>query len=326
MRALNIALLVLFTLFGVYQPATATAAFPGNGKIVKIICVYPAGGGIDIVMRSVAQVLTKTWESTIIIENHAGAGTTIATTLVAKSPADGYTLLATDVSFSIAASLYAKLQYDPQNDLAPVSLFASVSQVLAVNSAFPVNSLKELIDYAKANPAKVLYATAGVGTPPHLTWARLKELTGTDIAQVSYKGASQSLLDVVAGRVQVYSGATGTVVPYVKAGKLRALAVLDKQRSKMLPDVPTATEAGVPGLEVNAWYGLFAPAGTPPEIVNQISVDLTKALHAPEVLSVLESLGNAPIYNIGPDKFTAFLKADLLKWKKAVDAAGARIE
>lgn len=324
MKPLNVTLIALVALFGLYQPAAA--AFPEKGKVVKIICVYPAGGGIDIVMRRVAQELTKAWGSAIIIENHAGAGTTIGTTMVAKAAPDGYTLLATDVSFSIAASLYAKLQYDPQKGLAPVSLFASVSQVLAVNPAFPVNSLKELVAYAKTNPAKVLYATAGIGTPPHLTWARLKELTGTDIVSVSYKGASQSLLDVVAGQVQVYSGATGTVVSYVKAGKLRALAVLDKQRAKMLPDVPTATEAGVPGLEVNSWYGLFAPAGTPPEIVKQINADLMKALKTPEVLTVLENLGNAPIYDVGPAEFTTFLKADLVKWKKAVDAAGARIE
>lgn len=326
MKSLNVRLISVLALLVLFQPAPATAAFPEKGKIIKIICVYPAGGGIDIVMRSVAQELMKTWGNTIIIENHAGAGTTIGTTLAVKSAPDGYTLLATDVSFSIAASLYAKLQYDPLKDLAPVSLFASVSQVLAVNPALSVHSLKELVDYAKANPAKVLYATAGVGTPPHLTWARLKELTGVDIVQVTYKGAAQSLLDTVAGRVQVYSGATGTVVPYVRAGKLRALAVLDKQRAKMLPEVPTATEAGVPGLEVNSWYGLFAPAGTPPEVVEQIHADLIKALHVPSVLNVLESLGNSPIYDVGPDAFATFLKSDLVKWKKAVDAAGARLE
>jgi tripartite-type tricarboxylate transporter receptor subunit TctC len=196
--------------------------------------------------------------------------------------------------------------------------------VLVVNPKLPVHSVKELIAYTRKNPDKVLYATAGVGTPPHLTLARFNKAAGVNIIGVPYKGAAQSLLDVVAGREQVYSGAFGTVVPFVKSGKLRALAVLDKHRSKVLPDVPTIAEAGLPGVEVNAWYGLLAPKGTPREIVDKIAKAVAQAVVTPEVEQTLKKLGNSPVTDMGPDKFAAFLKSDFPKWADAVKAAGAK--
>jgi tripartite-type tricarboxylate transporter receptor subunit TctC len=302
----------------------AMAEYPD--KPVRIICVYPAGGGIDIVMRSVAQKLSQAWGHPVLVENLAGAGTTIGTAAVAKASPDGYTLLATDVSFSIAASLYEKLPYDPAKDLAPISLFATVSQALVVTPSFPVHSMQELIAYAKANPDKVLYATSGAGTPPHLTWARLNKLAGINITAVPYKGASASLIDVVAGREQIYSGATGTIVAYVKAGRLRPLAILDKHRTKVLPDVPTIAEAGLPNLEVNAWYGLFAPAGTPRDIIDRVNKELAKSLTDKDVQKTLALLGDEPLFGIGPDEFTKFLKSDFVKWREAVAIAGQKIK
>lgn len=294
-------------------------------RVVRIICIYPAGGGLDIVIRAVAQKLSAAWGHPVIIENQPGAGTTIGTAYVAKANPDGYTLLATDVSFSISPSLYSRLSYSPASDLAPISLFAEVSQIMAVNPSLPVHSVAELIGYAKAHPGQVLYATAGAGTPPHLTMARFTKRAGVNLVGVPYKGAAESLRDVVAGREQVYSGALGTAVPFVKTGQLRALAVLDSRRSHLLPNVPTISEAGLSGLEVNAWYGLFAPKGTPAEILNVIDKGVTDALQSDQVMRTLDTLGDEPVKGVGPQQFSEFLKSDFVKWKDAVQAAGAKV-
>jgi tripartite-type tricarboxylate transporter receptor subunit TctC len=285
---------------------------------VKFICVYPAGGGLDIVMRAIGQKLSQVWQRPVIIENVAGAGTTIGAAAAAKAPPDGYTILATDTSFSIAASFYPKLPYDSAKDLAPISMFATASHVIVVNSSLPVTSVSELIAFAKANPQKTFYATPGPGTIDHLAWAQINRIAGGSIVAVPYKGSAASLIDVVAGRVKIYSGATGTVVQYVKSGQLRPLAVFEDERAKVLPDVPTIAEAGQPDLLMNAWYGLFAPAGTPREIIDEINTQVSKAVETKEVQDTLALLGNAPIVGIGPDQFGKFLKEDFGKWKKIV--------
>ena len=300
--------------------AFAADAFPS--RPVKIICVYPAGGGIDIVMRAVAQKLSMDWGSPVVVENIAGAGTTVGTAAVAKAAPDGYTLLATDTSFSIAASFYDTLPYDPAKSLAPISMFAIASHGLVVNASFPAHSVKELVAYAKANPGKTLFATPGPGTIDHLGWALLNKETNDSIVVVPYKGSGGALVDIVAGRVQAYSGATGTLVSYVKSGQLRALATFESDRTKVMPDVPTIAEAGFPDLTMNAWYGLFAPAGTPRDVIEKINDGLAKSLATKEVQDTLALLGNVPVLGIGPEKFTAFLKSDIEKWRKAVLIAG----
>ena len=316
------AVLTAFALFGA-QSGSAVAAASYPDRPVKIICVYPAGGGIDIVMRVMAQKLSAAWDRPVIVENIAGAGTTMGTAAVAKAAPDGYTLLATDTSYSIAASFYNSLPYNPAKDLAPISLFARVSHTLSVTPSFPVHSVRELIDYAKANPGKTLYATPGPGTIDHLGWAMLNKVAGDGIIVVPYKGAAGgALIDLVAGRVQAYSGATGTMVSYAKAGQIRPLATFESERVKVFSDVPTMAEAGFPDLTMNAWYGLFAPAGTPRDIIDQINQEVAKSLSTKDVQDALAVLGNTPVYGIGPEQFSAYLKTDLEKWHKAVMVAG----
>jgi tripartite-type tricarboxylate transporter receptor subunit TctC len=311
--------LALCTLFATHA-VEAADAYPS--RPIKVICVYPAGGGLDIVMRAIGNKLSQAWGSPVIIENLAGAGTTLGAAAVAKAPPDGYTILATDISFSIAASYYPKLPYDSAKDLAPISMIATASHAIVVNPSLPVKSLSELIDYAKANPDKAFYATPGPGTIDHLAWAQINKIAGGDIIAVPYKGSAASLIDVVAGRVQIYSGATGTLVNYSKSGQLRPLAVFESDRAKVLPDVPTIAEAGQPDLLMNAWYGLFAPAGTPREIIDQINTQVAKALETKDVQDTLALLGNAPIFGVGPDQFEKFLKTDFDKWRKAIALAG----
>ena len=302
------------------QVAGAADGYPN--RPVKIICVYPAGGGLDIVMRSIGQKLSAAWGRPVIVENVAGAGTTLGAAAVSKAPPDGYTILATDISFSIAASFYEKLPYDLAKDLTPITMIATASHAIVVHPSLQVKSVSELIAYAKENPGKALFATPGPGTIDHLAWAQINKIAGGTIGAVPYKGSAASLVDLVTGRVQIYSGATGTLVDYVKTGQLRPLAVYETDRAQVLPDVPTIVEAGQSDLLMNAWYGLFVPAGTPRDIINEVNTQVAKALDTKEVQDTLALLGNAPILGVGPDKFKDFLKTDFDKWRKVVALAG----
>ena len=302
------------------QVADAADGYPN--RPVKIICVYPAGGGLDIVMRSIGQKLSAAWGRPVIVENVAGAGTTLGAAAAAKATPDGYTILATDISFSIAASFYEKLSYDSAKDLTPITMIATASHAIVVHPSLPVKSVSELIAYAQKNPGKALFATPGPGTIDHLAWAQINKITGGAIGAVPYKGSAASLVDLVTGRVQIYSGATGTLVDYVKTGQLRPLAVYETDRAQVLPDVPTIVEAGQPDLLMNAWYGLFVPAGTPRDIINEVNTEVAKALDTKEVQDTLALLCNAPILGVGPDKFKNFLKTDFDKWRKVVALAG----
>lgn len=307
----------------VAQVGEAVAADQYPSRPVKIVCVYPAGGAIDIVMRAVAPKLSEAWKVPVIVENVAGAGTTMGAAAVAKAAADGYTVLATDTSYSIAASFYPSLPYDPAKDLVPVSMFAIASHGLVTNPSFPAKSVAELVAYAKANPGKLLFATPGPGTIDHLGWAMLNKVANNGIVVVPYKGsAGGALLDVVAGRVQAYSGATGTLASYVKNGQLRGLATFETDRTSVLPNVPTIAEAGYPDLTMNAWYGLFVPAGTPRAIIEEVNSQIQKVLPTEQIKDTLAKLGNKPIVGVGPDQFAKFLKSDFEKWHDAVQIAG----
>jgi tripartite-type tricarboxylate transporter receptor subunit TctC len=320
MRILAV-ILTFCALLGAQIGATAAAdAYPN--RPVKIICVYPAGGGLDIVMRVIGAKLSNVWGRPVIVENIAGAGTTLGAAAAAKAAPDGYTILATDISFSIAASLYDNLSYDSAKDLTPITMFARASHAIVVNPSFPVNTIGELIAYAKANPGKLLFATPGPGSIDHLGWALLNKIAGGGIVAVPYKGSPPALLDIVAGRTQAYSGATGTMVKYVTSGQLRPIAVYETERAKVLPDTPTIGEAGQPDLVMNAWYGLFAPAGTPREIIDQVNKEVAKTLDTKEVQDTLALLGNASISGVGPDDFRKFLVKDFAKWREAVAISG----
>ncbi len=322
----SIAVIFLFAIascIGVFVPGARAANYPD--KPIRVMVVYPPGGGIDILARPLGQRLTDTWGVPLVIDNRPGAGTTIASGIVAKAAPDDYTLLMSDVSFVIVPSLYTHLSYDPVRAFTPVSLLNSVTDMLVVYPSLPVNSVKELIEFAKANPRKILYASAGNGTPPHLAAELFKAATGVDMIHVPYKGAVPALVDVLAGQCQLWIGALASPLPYVRAGRLPALAVTGKARSNLLPNVPTMAEAGLPDYDVSSWYALLAPAGTPRSIVEKISQEAGRAVQTPVIKQQLASDG-AEAIGSSPQEFALFLKNELSKWGKAVKLAGAKLD
>lgn len=292
---------------------------------VRLVIVYPPGGGIDILARIMSQQLSSAWGQPVVIDNRPGAGTTIGAAIVAKAPADGHTLLMTDVSFAITPSLYANLPYDPKKSFAPVILLNLVTDVLVVHPGFPAATLKELIAHAKANPGKVLYASAGNGTLNHLAPEMLKAMAGIDLVHVPYKGAIAALTDVIGGREQVYIGALASTVPHIKSGRLRAIAITGKSRSPLLPDLPTIAESGLPHYDVSAWYGVLAPAGTPRAAVAIINSHIRKTAGSREMQQQLAEQGSEAVAG-SPEQFTAFLDVEVKKWAAAVKSAGAKID
>lgn len=294
-------------------------------KPIRMVVVYPPGGGVDILARALGQKLADAWGPPLIVDNRPGAGTTIGAAIVAKAPADGYTLLMTDVSFAITPTLYSQLPYDATRDLAPVTLLNLVTDILVVNPSLPVNNVKELIAHAKAHPGKVLYASAGNGTLNHLAPEMLKAMAGINLVHVPYKGAVAALTDVISGREQLYIGALVSTVPHIKAGRLRALAITGIKRSSVFPDLPTVAESGLPGYDVSAWYGLLAPAGTPRPIIDKINQDVRKALQAPDIQQRLAADGSESVGS-SPEEFGRFIRDEIAKWGKAVKAAGAKID
>ncbi len=304
--------------------AHAASSYPE--KPIRIVVVYPPGGGIDILVRALGQKLSDTWGPPIIADNRPGAGTSIGAAIVAKSAPDGYTLLATDVSYSITPSLYGRqLPYDPLRELTPITLLNLVTDVLVVHPSLPARSVKELIGYAKANPGKILYASAGNGTLNHLAPEMFKSMAGIDMVHVPYKGAVAAIADVMSGREQVYIGALASTVPHIKSGRLRALAITGARRSTVLPDLPTVIESGVPGYDVNSWYGLLAPAGTPRPIIDKVNGEVKKALRTNEIQERLAADGSVAVGST-PEEFAKFIRSEMSKWEKVVKAAHAKVD
>ncbi|HEY9279155.1 MAG TPA: tripartite tricarboxylate transporter substrate binding protein [Eoetvoesiella sp.] len=311
-------------MFGVNASATAqTGQFPT--KAVRIVVVYPPGGGIDLIARTLARHLNDLWQVPVVVENRAGAGTTLGSADVAKSDADGYTLLMTDVSFAIAPSLYKSLPYDAIKDFSPISLINLVTDIMVVNPQVPANTVQELVALAKKEPGKLVYASAGNGTLNHLSMEMFKSMTGTQMVHVPYRGALAALNDVIAGRGQVYVGALVSTVPQINAGKLKAIAVTGSHRSELLPDVPTVMESGLPNYDIASWYGLLAPAGTPAAIIEQINREVVKIVSQPEFRRLLVDNGNELVAST-PKEFAEFLDSEIAKWHKAVVSAGAKVD
>ena len=304
----------------------AAPAYPT--KPIRLVVVYPPGGGIDLLARVMGQQFTENWGQPIVVDNRPGAGTTIGAATAAKAPADGYTLLMTDVSFTITPSLYSRLPYDAQKSFAPISLVNLVTDVLVVHPSLPVATVKELIAHVKAHPGKILYASAGNGTLNHLAPEMLKAMAGIDLVHVPFKGAVAALTDVVAGRQQLYIGALVSTVPHIRTGRVRAIAITGNKRSPTLPDLPTVAESGVQELrdyDVSAWYGLLAPAGTPRPIIEAINRQVSKALQARPVQQQLAEQGSEPVGGT-PADFQAFIAAEIRKWGAAVKTAGAKVD
>jgi len=323
-RAAVIAAAVLGARLG---PADAAGPAPSDwpNKPIRILVVYPPGGGIDLIARSLGKKLSALWSVPVVIDNRPGAGTTLGAGVVAKSPADGYTLLITDVSFAIAASLYKSLPYDTLADFAPVTLLNTVEDILIVNASVPANNVRELVSLARSKPGGLMYASAGNGTLNHLAPEMFKQAAGIHMVHVPYKGALAALNDVMAGHEQVYIGALGSVVPHLKSGRIKAIAVTGTKRSRVLPDVPTVAESGVTGFDVAAWYGLLAPAGTPEGIVDKIQREVARLAREPEFQQQMRADGNEIVAST-PREFGVFLERDVAKWHRAVTAAGAKVD
>lgn len=294
-------------------------------KPIHIVVVYPPGGGIDLIARNLGRKLSDLWKVPVVVDNRPGAGTTLGAGVVAKSPPDGYTLLMTDVSFAIAPGLYKRLPYDTLRDFAPVTLLNMVDDILVVNAEVPANNVRELVALAKAKPGGLMYASAGNGTLNHLGPEMLNQAAGIDMAHVPYKGALAALNDVMAGQEQVYIGALASVLPQIKSGRLKAIAVTGARRSAVLPDVPTVAESGVPGYDVAAWYGLLAPAGTPDAVVEKVQREVSRLAREPEFRQGMLADGNEVVAGT-PREFAAFLEREVAKWRTAVTAAGAKVD
>jgi len=295
-------------------------------KSVRIIVPFPAGGATDIMARLVAQRLSEMWAQQVIVDNRGGAAGTIGSDLAAKSAPDGYTILVgTSSTHAIAQSLYAKLPYDSVKDFAPVIGLATSTIVLSTHPSVPAKSVRELIALAKAQPNALSFASSGSGGVSHLVAEMFKSQAGIQMLHVPYKGDTQALADLVGGQVSLEFGTALSFIPHIQAGKLKALAVTSLARSPVMSDVPTVAESGLKGFEALQWYGLFAPAGTPREIVARINADTVKTLRTNDMKERLAKLASDVVANT-PDEFAAFQKSEINKWAQVVKQSGARID
>ena len=295
-------------------------------KPVRMIVGFPPGGGTDVVARVIGQKLGEWWGQAVAVENRPGATGTIGADFVAKSPADGYTLIMGHVnSHGIAPNLFAKLPYDAIKDFAAVSYVGYVPNVLAVHPSVPANSVKELVALLKSKPGAMNYASSGNGSTQHLAGEMFKQLTGTSIVHVPYKGSGDAIKDLLGGTVNMNFDTMPPVLPHVQSGRLRGLAISTPKRVPQLPNVPTFEEEGITGFDVTNWYGVMAPGGTPREIVSKLNADINKAMQVPEVRARLEAVGTQ-LNEQSPAQFEAFMKAEVAKYAKLIKDANIRIE
>jgi len=291
-------------------------------KPIRIVVGFTAGGPTDIVTRTIAPGLAEALGQSVVVDNRPGAGGATATALVAKAPPDGYTLLMGTIGgLAVAMSLQPNRGYDTLRDFAPVTQSVSVTNILVVHPSLPARSVKELLALARSRPGQLNYASAGAGTAPHLAGELLKYMAGVNIVHVPYKGSAPALTALLSGEVEMNFENTLIVLSHIKSGKLRPLGVTAGRRSRLLPELPTIAEGGLPGYDAAGWYGLLAPAGTPPEIVRRLNAEVTRILRQPDVVERLSGQGADPVGN-APEAFTAFIRAEIEKWAKLVKAAG----
>ena len=303
--------------------AAAQTSYPA--RPIRFVVPYPPGGFTDILARLIGQKLTDSWSQPVVIENKGGGGSTIGTDIVAKAAPDGYTILMVAPDLAINPSLYARLPYDTARDFAPVSLVAWGPIALVVHPSLQVSTLKEFVALAKASPRPLNYASGGNGTAGHLAMELFKSTAGIPLVHVPYKGIAPASTDLLSGQVPVMFLQMALARPHVMAGRLRALAVAGSRRSEALPDVATVAEAGLPGFEVNPWFGVVAPAGTPADIVAKLSSEVGRIMRLPDVKERIATQGGEPAANT-PDEFGAFLRSEILKWAKVAKDSGARVD
>jgi tripartite-type tricarboxylate transporter receptor subunit TctC len=304
--------------------AEAQGAYPN--KPIRLIVTYPPGGGTDIVARMLAPRLAERLKQQVVIDNRGGAGGIIGTELAARSPADGYTLLfGTSAGLVINPLLNSKLPYDPVKDFVPVSLLVINPQLLVANNATGISSVRELIALAKSMPGKLNYASVGQGSPNHLAMELFKSMAGVDIVHVPYKGAGPAVTDLLGGQVQVMFNPMPPLLPHVKMGKLKAIAVGSLRRSPAVPDIPTVDEAGLPGYEYVLWYGMFGPAGMPVSAVNRLNAELVKLLAESDIVQRLASRG-VEARSSTPGELANFMREESVRLAKVIRSAGIKVE
>ena len=323
-RALLAALAVLV---GVTTSASAlaqAASYPN--RPIRIVVPFPVGGIADTFSRTIGIKLTEVWGQPVVVENKTGAGGNIGAELVAKSAPDGYTLVMGNIgSHAVNVSLFKNIPFDPIKDFVPIAHVLDAEGLLVVNPSVNANSVREILEMARAQPGKLSYASGGLGTTSHLAGELFKSTAKVDIVHVPYKGNSPAITDLLGGQTQMSFATMPTVLPHVKAGKLRAIASIGLARTVALPDVPTVAESGLPGFEVSNWIGLFAPVGTPPEIVAKLNAEVQKIMRSPDVQKRLEAEG-ARFIPTTPGQFAAFQKDELVKWAKIIKDANIKAE
>ncbi|TFY98652.1 Bug family tripartite tricarboxylate transporter substrate binding protein [Ramlibacter rhizophilus] len=307
------------------SPASAPAT-DWPTRPVRLVVPFPPGGSTDVVARLIGEKLTQSLGQPVVVDNRAGAGGTTGSDLVAKAAPDGYTfLMGTSSTHAIAPSLYAKPPYDPSRDFTPVTLLGTATILMVVHPSVPAKNVTEFVAHAKSKPGELMFGSTGNGSVSHLTAEYFKSLAGLNLQHVPYKGDSPMTLDLVAGRVHVAFGTAVAFLPHVRSGKLNALAVTDAKPSPVAPQVPTVAASGLPGFEALQWFGLLAPASTPPAVVNRMHAEVAKALQTPEVQEKLQGLG-MQIVGGDPASFAGFMRAESAKWGKIVRDSGAKVD
>jgi tripartite-type tricarboxylate transporter receptor subunit TctC len=301
----------------------AQEAWPA--RPVRFILPFPPGGGTDILGRLIAERLSVHLGQPVVTENRGGAGGNVGAEAAARAAPDGYTIVLVAPSLAISPTLYSKINYDPVKDFAPVSLVATVPNVMVTQASLPVLTLQDFIAFVKAKPGALNFGSGGPGTSNHLAGELFNIVTGTTLVHIPYKGVNLAMQDVLSGNVHLVFICIPAAAPHIKAGKLRALAVVAPQRSAALPDVPTVTEAGLRDFEVTTWYGVLAPAGTPKNIVTRLNTELVKIMHSPELKEKLAATGTDPLTST-PEEFAAYIKREIAKWGEVVRKAGVKAD
>ena len=302
----------------------AEQAYPS--KPIRLVVPFPAGGSLDVVARAIGQKLTEAWGQPVVIDNRPGAGGNIGADLVAKSAPDGYTILEGALStHAVNVSLYAKMPYDPIKDFAPITLVAVTPNVLVLNASYPVNSVPELLAYARANPGKLSFGSGSNGSAGHLAGELFKTEAGVDMVHIPYKGGAPALQALLAGDTQLMFDNLANSAAQLKAGKLKALAVTTAKRSSLMPELPTLSETGLPGFDIYTWWGFMAPAGTPKEIVAKWNAEVTRILNSPEMKAFFAQQGAEPAPD-SPEQFAALIRSEISKYAKIVKQSGAKVD
>ena len=291
-------------------------------KPIRYIVPFPPGAFNDTLGRTLSAELSKTLGQPMVVDNRPGGNSIIGTEAAAKSPPDGYTLFGAALPFSVIQSLY-KTSFDVTRDFAPITLAGISANLLVAHPAFPANSVKELIEYARKNPGRINYGTSGNGTSVHLSMELFKSMTRTYMLHIPYKGSAPVVTDLLAGQIDLMFDNTPNVIGHVRAGKMKALAVSTAQRAALAPDVPTVAEAGVPGYELAVWFGVLAPAGTPREIINRLNAEIVKALNSADIKDRFAKQG-VEVKTSTPEQFAEFLKSEVARWAKVVKEAGIK--